>query len=217
MSPPTQPSAAELQDVSLCAQRLWDLDAGRLQNGSDYDINVGVSEWVVIGSPSFWHCHVSPVEGSSAGSMDSGAARACHAGAVKAAMQAAWTWTLGTGVGAAQKRFCSHAPALMAGRQEVVREPRCCCRQAVCHGVPGHLGQANVQEAVRPHGQLLSRNGCRRSADDDGGPAWARTRTRLRSTCVAGTIPARRAAGVGLRPPTPPPTPPPRPGRSARR
>ena len=41
MSIPTQ---AELQDVSLCAQRLWDLDEHRLRTNVDYDINVGVSQ-----------------------------------------------------------------------------------------------------------------------------------------------------------------------------
>ncbi|KAG1653593.1 hypothetical protein FOA52_009100 [Chlamydomonas sp. UWO 241] len=36
----TQPSNAELQDISLCAQKLWDLDTNRLGNQADYKLNV---------------------------------------------------------------------------------------------------------------------------------------------------------------------------------
>ena len=40
-----QPTAQELSDLSLAAQKLWDLDDNRLHNGTDYDINVGVRLW----------------------------------------------------------------------------------------------------------------------------------------------------------------------------
>jgi hypothetical protein len=36
------PSPKELEDVSLCAQRLWDLDENRLECTKDYILNVGV-------------------------------------------------------------------------------------------------------------------------------------------------------------------------------
>jgi hypothetical protein len=38
----TQPSSAELTDISLCAQKLWDLDSNRLENHDDYKLNVQV-------------------------------------------------------------------------------------------------------------------------------------------------------------------------------
>lgn len=41
------PSQAELDDISLVGQALWNLDANRLQAGTEYDINVGVSARVL--------------------------------------------------------------------------------------------------------------------------------------------------------------------------
>lgn len=38
----TDPTQEELNDVSLCGERLWDLDENRLEEGADYEINVGV-------------------------------------------------------------------------------------------------------------------------------------------------------------------------------
>ncbi len=40
-----KPTSEELHDVSLAAQKLWDLDENRLANVKDYDINVGVRRW----------------------------------------------------------------------------------------------------------------------------------------------------------------------------
>ncbi len=42
-----QQRQAELDDISLVGQALWNLDANRLQAGTEYDINVGVSARVL--------------------------------------------------------------------------------------------------------------------------------------------------------------------------
>lgn len=40
----TDPTPAELADLSLVGQKLWDLDDNRLENGTDYIINVGMGK-----------------------------------------------------------------------------------------------------------------------------------------------------------------------------
>lgn len=40
----SKPTIEELGDISLCAQKIWDLDENRLKNVTEYDINVGVRQ-----------------------------------------------------------------------------------------------------------------------------------------------------------------------------
>lgn len=40
LNPPVEPSAGELEDLSVATTRLWELDVNRLVPGQDYIINV---------------------------------------------------------------------------------------------------------------------------------------------------------------------------------
>lgn len=125
------PSPEELEDVTLCAQRLWDLDENRLECTKDYVLNVGVRAGRAI-SPKFLEgrliqigASMRPMQGSTHLERSCGGAAGPDGGGDQA-------------VGAGSRRWANPAPPLFPlhdltrrarrATRQLMSPPRSCSR-----------------------------------------------------------------------------------------